>query len=70
MFIQNLLNNSYMEELLYLLMLSPLYYILKYINYIQILYDNKVYNNFITNYYITNYHINRLSIEIKKYIYY
>jgi hypothetical protein len=66
---QNLLNNYYMEEFLYILMLSPLYYILKYINYIQILYDNKVYNNFITNHYITNYHINRLSFEIKQYIY-
>jgi hypothetical protein len=67
--IQKLLNNYYVQEFLYILMLSPLYYILKYINYIQILYDNKVYNNFITNYYITNYHINRLSLEIKHYIY-
>ena len=67
--IQKLLNNSYMEEFLYILMLSPLYYILKYINYIQILYDNKVYYNYIINHYITNYHLNRLSFEMKEYIY-
>ena len=32
-----------METIAYIMMMSPLYYIVKHINYIQLLYDNKVY---------------------------
>jgi len=50
-------------------MLSPLYYVLKHINYFQLLYDNNVCYNFYENNYITHYHINRLSLQIKECIY-
>lgn len=58
-----------METIAYIMMLSPLYYIIKHIDYIQLLYDNKVYYNLTINNYLTKYHINRLSLEMKKYIY-
>jgi hypothetical protein len=58
-----------METIAYIMMLSPLYYIIKHIDYIQLLYDNKVYYNLTINNYITKYHINRLSLEMKEYIY-
>jgi len=50
-------------------MLSPLYYVLKHINYFQLLYDNIVCYNLYENNYITYYHINRLSLQIKECIY-
>jgi len=60
---------TYTQIIIYKIMLSPLYYILKHINYLQLLYDNIVYYNLYENDYITNYHINRLSLQIKECIY-
>jgi hypothetical protein len=66
---KKLIAYTIMETIAYIIMLSPLYYIIKHIDYIQLLYDNKVYYNLTINNYITKYHINRLSLEMKEYIY-
>jgi hypothetical protein len=57
------------DNILIFLMNTPLFYILRKISYIQLIYDNYVIDNYYINNYITNYYINRISYIVKEIIY-
>ena len=57
------------NNILIFLMNTPLFYILRKISYIQLIYDNYVIDNYYINNYITNYYINRISYIVKEIIY-
>ena len=58
-----------LNKLLIFLMDTPLFYILKRIEYIQLIYDNYVIDNYYINNYITKHNITRISYIVKEIIY-
>jgi hypothetical protein len=58
-----------LNKLLIFLMDTPLFYILKRIEYIQLIYDNYIIDNYYINNYITEHNITRISYIVKEIIY-